>query len=199
MYQFLAKGGPLMIPIIGGFVLGLAIIIERFINLRYYKIVNSELFLKVKEYISDGKFDLALNYVRKNANSVVKPLLIEAIENRDLPEEDLKELIETVGKKSTKMLEKNLATLSTIVSIEPLLGLLGTVTGMIKVFAVISAKGLGHADLLAKGISQALITTAAGLSIAIPFLIFYNIFNEKVENIIIELETEIFSIFKNLK
>ncbi len=188
-----------MIPIIGGFILGLAIIIERFINLRYYKVVNSELFLKVKEYIADGKFDLALNYVRKNASSVVKPLLIEAIENRDLPEEDLKELIETVGKKSTKMLEKNLATLSTIVSIEPLLGLLGTVTGMIKVFAVISAKGLGHADLLAKGISEALITTAAGLSIAIPFLIFYNIFNEKVENIIIELETEIFSIFKNLK
>ena len=199
MYQFLSKGGPLMIPIIGGFILGLAIIIERFINLRYYRIVNSELFLKVKEYISEGKFDLALTFVKKNANSVVKPVLVEVIENRDLPEEDLKELIETVGKKSAKMLEKNLATLSTIVSIEPLLGLLGTVTGMIKVFAVISAKGLGHADLLAKGISEALITTAAGLSIAIPFLIFYNIFNEKVENIIIELETEIFSIFKNLK
>ncbi len=199
MYQFLAKGGPLMIPILGGFVLGLAIIIERFVNLRYYKVVNSELFLKVKEYISEGKFDLALSYTRKNASSIVKPLLVEAIENRDLPEEDLKELIETVGKKSAKMLEKNLSTLSTIVSVEPLLGLLGTVTGMIKVFAVISAKGLGHADLLAKGISEALITTAAGLSIAIPFLIFYNIFNEKVENIIIELETEIFSIFKNLK
>ncbi len=199
MYQFLAKGGPLMIPILGGFVLGLAIIIERFVNLRYYKVVNSELFLKVKEYISEGKFDLALSYTRKNASSIVKPLLVEAIENRDLPEEDLKELIETVGKKSAKMLEKNLSTLSTIVSVEPLLGLLGTVTGMIKVFAVISAKGLGHADLLAKGISEALITTAAGLSIAIPFLIFYNIFNEKVENIIIEIETEIFSIFKNLK
>ena len=199
MYQFLAKGGPLMIPILGGFVLGLAIIIERFVNLSYYKVVNSELFLKVKEYISEGKFDLALSYTRKNASSIVKPLLVEAIENRDLPEEDLKELIETVGKKSAKMLEKNLSTLSTIVSVEPLLGLLGTVTGMIKVFAVISAKGLGHADLLAKGISEALITTAAGLSIAIPFLIFYNIFNEKVENIIIELETEIFSIFKNLK
>ncbi len=199
MYQFLSKGGPLMIPIIGGFILGLAIIIERFINLRYYRIVNSELFLKVKEYISEGKFDLALTFVKKNANSVVKPVLVEVIENRDLPEDDLKELIETVGKKSAKMLEKNLATLSTIVSIEPLLGLLGTVTGMIKVFAVISAKGLGHADLLAKGISEALITTAAGLSIAIPFLIFYNIFNEKVENIIIELETEIFTIFKNLK
>ena len=188
-----------MIPIIGGFVLGLAIIIERFINLRYYRVVNSEFFLRVKEYLADKKFDIALSYVRKNANSVVKPILIQAIENRDLPEEDLKELIEAVGKKSTKRLEKNLSALSTIVSIEPLLGLLGTVTGMIKVFAVISAKGLGHGDLLARGISEALITTAAGLSIAIPFLIFYNIFNEKVENIIIELETEIFSIFKNLK
>ncbi len=188
-----------MVPIIGGFILGLAIIIERFFNLRYYKIVNVDLFSKVKKLILEGKFEQALIYTEKNASSVVKPLLIEAIENRDLPEKDLKELIETVGKKSAKMLEKNLSTLSTIVSIEPLLGLLGTVTGMIKVFAVISSKGLGHADLLAKGISEALITTAAGLSIAIPFLVFYNIFNEKVENIIIELETEIFSIFKNLK
>jgi len=188
-----------MIPILGGFVLGLAIIIERFVNLRFYKVVNRELFAKVKDYLAKGEFDLALNYVKKHANSVVKPLLVQAIENRHLPEDDLKELIETVGKKSTRMLQKYLSTLSTIVSIEPLLGLLGTVTGMIKVFAVISAKGLGHADLLAKGISEALITTAAGLSIAIPFLIFYNILSNKVESIIIELETETFSIFKNLK
>ncbi len=188
-----------MIPIIGGFILGLAIIIERFFNLRYYRIVNNELFEKVRFLLSQGKFEEALGFVSRKANTVVKPILIEAIENRHLPEEQLKELIETVGKKSTKMLEKNLSTLSTIVSIEPLLGLLGTVTGMIKVFAVISAKGLGHADLLAKGISEALITTAAGLSIAIPFLIFYNIFSDKVENIIIELETQTFLLFKNLK
>ncbi len=199
MYQFLAKGGPLMIPIIGGFVLGLAIIIERFFNLRYYRVVNSEFFEKIKQLLSQKKFDTALSVVNTEANSVVKPILFEAIVNRDLPEEELKELIEQAGKKSAKALEKNLTTLSTIVAIEPLLGLLGTVTGMIKVFAVISAKGLGHADLLAKGISEALITTAAGLSIAIPFLVFYNILAEKVENITIELEAEIFSIFKKLK
>lgn len=188
-----------MIPIIGGFVLGLAIIIERFYNLRYYRVVNSEFFEKIKQLLSQKKFDTALSLVNSEANSVVKPILFEAIVNRDLQEEELKELIEQAGKKSAKALEKNLTTLSTIVAIEPLLGLLGTVTGMIKVFAVISAKGLGHADLLAKGISEALITTAAGLSIAIPFLVFYNILVEKVENITIELEAEIFSIFKKLK
>ena len=199
MFILLEKGGPLMIPILIGLVAGLAIIIEKAFNLRTARIIDRKFFLDIKERLADGDFKIALERVRTGTTPAVAELLQEAIENRDLPEDELREMLESSGKKAVRRLEKYLPTLSTIISIEPLLGLLGTVTGMIEVFKVISTQGIGRAELLAGGISQALITTAAGLSIAIPFLIFYNLYTERAENIALELEREVLAIFKRLK
>jgi len=188
-----------MAPILLGLLVGLAIIIEKAFNLRARRIVDRRLFMDVKEHLSEQDYDLALQRVRSQASPVVAEILLEAIENRHLPEHELKEIIQASGKRAVRRLERYLPTLSTVVSIEPLLGLLGTVTGMIKVFKVISTEGVGRAELLAGGISEALITTAAGLSVAIPLLIFYNLFSERAENITVELEREILLIFKRLK
>ncbi len=199
MWTFIEKGGPLMYPILLGLLVGLAIIIEKAFNLRASRIVDRKLFLNVKERLGDRDYEMAIAQVKAGATPAVAELLEEAIRNRELPEDELRELIESSGKHAVRRLERYLPTLSTIISIEPLLGLLGTVTGMIKVFKVISIQGIGRAELLAGGISEALITTAAGLSIAIPFLIFYNMYSERAESIAIELEKEVLSIFKRLK
>ncbi|RLE17705.1 MAG: MotA/TolQ/ExbB proton channel family protein [Acidobacteria bacterium] len=199
MWTFIEKGGPLMYPILLGLLVGLAIIIEKAFNLRASRIVDRKLFLNVKERLGDRDYEMAIAQVKAGATPAVAELLEEAIRNRELPEDELRELIESSGKHAVRRLERYLPTLSTIISIEPLLGLLGTVTGMIKVFKVISTQGIGRAELLAGGISEALITTAAGLSIAIPFLIFYNMYSERAESIAIELEKEVLSIFKRLK
>jgi len=199
MFDFLAKGGILMFPILGGLLVGLTIIVERAFNLRFGRIIDKKLFLNIKDRLADKDFEGAMEQVKVSASPVVGIVLIEAIENKDLETRELREVIETAGKKAVKKLEKYLPTLATIVAVEPLLGLLGTVTGMIKVFKVISTTGVGKAEMLAGGISEALITTATGLSIAIPLLIFYNFYSEKAENITIELEKEVFSIFKKLK
>lgn len=199
MFDMIAKGGPLMVPILAGLLVGLAIIIEKAFNLRASRILDRRLFLDVKNSLANQDFELARERVRRQGSPVVSEIVVEAIENRHLPEPELKEIIQASGKRAVKRLERYLPTLSTIISIEPLLGLLGTVTGMIKVFNVVSAKGVGQADLLAGGISEALITTATGLSVAIPFLVFYNLYSERAETITLELEKEILTIFKRLK
>ncbi len=199
MFELIAKGGPLMVPILAGLLVGLAIIIEKAFNLRASRILDRRLFLDVKNSLANQDFELARERVRRQGSPIVSEIVVEAIENRHLPEPELKEIIQASGKRAVKRLERYLPTLSTIISIEPLLGLLGTVTGMIKVFNVVSAKGVGQADLLAGGISEALITTATGLSVAIPFLVFYNLYSERAETITLELEKEILTIFKRLK
>ncbi len=199
MFELIDKGGPLMFPILLGLLVGLTIIIEKAFNLRASRVLDRKLFLDVKNSIANKDFELAVERVRAQASPAVSGILLEALENRHLPEAELREIVQTSGKKAVRSLERYLPTLSTIISIEPLLGLLGTVTGMIKVFQVISTEGVGKAELLAGGISEALITTATGLSIAIPFLVFYNMYMDRAESITLELEKEILSIFKRLK
>ena len=104
--------------------------------------------------------------------------------------EVMKESIEEVGRHVAHDLERFLNTLGTIASITPLLGLLGTVIGMIKVFTVITAQGVGDPAVLAEGISEALITTAAGLTVAIPSLMFYRFFRGRVDELIVSMEQE---------
>ncbi len=102
--------------------------------------------------------------------------------------QEIKEAIEHAGKQESSHLQKYLAVLGTIVGVAPLLGLLGTVTGMIEAFDVIALKGAGHPTEIAGGISEALITTAAGLIIAIPTLVVYNYFYKKVNRFILDME-----------
>jgi biopolymer transport protein ExbB len=102
----------------------------------------------------------------------------------------MKESIEDVGRQVVHELERFLNSLGTIAAVTPLLGLLGTVIGMIKVFAAITIHGVGNPTVLAGGISEALITTAAGLSVAIPSLIFYRYFRGKVDGLVLKMEEE---------
>ena len=189
MFEMVQAGGWLMLPILLCSVIALAIIGERFWSLQHKRITPATLVSQVWQwYKSDSLTDQNIQVLANN--SPLGRVLAAGLMNRHHPREIMKESIEDTGRQVVVELERYLNTLGTIASITPLLGLLGTVIGMIKVFAAITAHGVGNPSVLAGGISEALITTAAGLSVAIPSLIFYRYFRGKVDELVIKMEEE---------
>lgn len=187
MWSFIVKGGIVMIPIIGLSIVALAIVIERFIKLREDKVIPKEFFNRIKGLLLEGHINEVLSICSKSNKPIAK--IIEAgIMKYYFGRDEIKEAIEDAGRHEIAYVERYLPMLSTIASLEPLLGLLGTVTGMISTFNVISSEGIGNAEKLSGGISEALITTAAGLAVAIPTLLFYNIFAERADRLVLKME-----------
>lgn len=189
MLELFKAGGLLMWPILICSVISLAIIFERFWSLQEKRITPKHLVTQVWQWAKVGH----LNNQRIRDLRVASPLgriLAAGLVNRSHEREVMKESIEEVGRHVAHTLERFLNTLGTIASISPLLGLLGTVIGMIKVFAVITTHGVGDASILAEGISEALLTTAAGLSVAIPTLMFHRYFRGKVDELVMTMEQE---------
>ncbi len=189
MYELIIAGGWLMLPIILCSVVAMAIIIERLWSLRQSRVVPDNLVAQVWKLHCDKKMTSEhVAAIRKG--SPLGCILSAGIINREHSREIMKEAIEEVGHQVVHDLERYLNTLGTIASISPLLGLLGTVIGMIKVFSAITLVGVGNPTVLAGGISEALITTAAGLSVAIPSLMFHRYFTGKVERLVVLMEEE---------
>jgi len=187
MIDFIVKGGYLMFPIIMCSVIALAVVIERFINLRESKVIPKDFFVRIKGLLVEGHINEVLAICSKSNKPIAK--IIEAgIMKYYFGRDEIKEAIEDAGRHEIAYLEKYLNILNTVAGVTPLLGLLGTVWGMIKVFNVISTGGMGQADKLAGGIAEALITTAAGLAVAIPTLVFHNIFSERADRLILKME-----------
>jgi biopolymer transport protein ExbB len=187
MMELLVKGGVLMIPIAICSVLALAITIERLINLTLEKVHPPEFIAKIKRLLTQGKVGEAVA-ICTNTVSPIAHIIEAGILKRNQDREHIKEAIEQAGKQQATQLHKYIGVLATIASISPLLGLLGTVAGMIKVFQVISIKGVGNPGVLAGGISEALITTAAGLVVAIPTLVLHNYFYKRANQFVLQME-----------
>lgn len=185
--ELLEKGGPLMIALLACSVIALATIVERLISLRYSRVIKMDILREIEIAIRKKDLEAALEWAEKGKAPMTRIAKVALI-NADKSKDDLKTSIEEAGRMAIPPLERYLTILQTITVISPLLGLLGTVTGMIKVFQTIVTEGTGNASILAGGISEALLTTATGLSIAIPALIFYNFLNKKVDNLVIEME-----------
>ena len=189
MFEMIQSGGWLMLPILVSSVLALAIVAERFWALQAKKITPPNLVGQVWQwYKSNSLTDEHI--VALANNSPLGKILAAGLINRQHPRDIMKESIAETGRQVIHDLERYLNTLGTIASITPLLGLLGTVIGMIKVFANIMTQGVGNPGALAGGISEALITTAAGLSVAIPALIFHRYFRGKVDELVLKMEEE---------
>jgi len=178
-----------MLPIITCSIVAMAIVIERLWMLRTRRVVPENLVAKVWQLHCKHKLTQGhINTIR--AGSPLGRILAAGLVNRFHSREIMKESIEETGRQVVHELERYLNSLGTIAAIAPLLGLLGTVIGMIKVFAAITTQGVGNPTVLAHGISVALITTAAGLSVAIPTLMFSRYFNGRVERLVIAMEEE---------
>lgn len=184
-----------MLPILICSVIALAIIVERFLALQVKKIIPENLVAQVWQWAKSGQIDPKRIHGLRTGSALGR-ILSAGLTNIKSDREVMKESIEEVGRHVVHDLERYLNTLGTIAAITPLLGLLGTVFGMIEVFSAITSKGVGDATVLAGGISKALITTAAGLSVAIPSLIFYRYFKGKVDELVVAMEQEVLKLIE---
>ncbi|WP_177217568.1 MotA/TolQ/ExbB proton channel family protein [Ectothiorhodospira mobilis] len=198
MFELVKAGGWLMLPILACSVLALAIVLERLWTLRRRRVVPPRLVVQIWQWLQAGELDDArLRALREG--SPLGRILASGLVNRVHSREVMKESIEDTGRQVAHELERFLNTLGTIAAVTPLLGLLGTVLGMIQVFSVITAVGVGDPGELAGGISQALITTAAGISVAVPSLVFHRYFRGRVDELVLEMEQEAIRLVEVLK
>jgi len=189
MFELVKAGGFIMLPILLCSVVAVGIIAERFWTLQKRRIVPSNLVVEVWQLAKRGRLDDERIHLLRQT-SPLGEILAAGLVNRHHSRVIMKESIEEAGRHVVHSLDRYLNALGTIAAIAPLLGLLGTVIGMIKVFAVITTQGIGDPGVLASGISEALITTAAGLTVAIPSLIFYRYFRSKVDDLVVTMEQE---------
>ncbi len=189
MLEIMIAGGWLMLPIIVCSVIAVAIIIERFLALRATRVMPAAIPAQVRRWALQQELD-AKHIEQLRRSSPLGRVLSAALDNRHRPREIIKEAVEDTGRHVVHELERFLNTLGTIAGITPLLGLLGTVVGMIKVFSAIMVHGVGDPNELAGGISEALITTAAGLTVAIPAYFFYRYFRGLVRSYVLQMEQQ---------
>lgn len=198
MLDLVKAGGWLMVPIILCSIAATAIIVERLWSLQRRRVAPEGLAAEVRAWMGGG----ALTEERVQALRKSSPLgriLASALTGRGLDRELMKEGIEDVGRHVVHELGRYLDALGTIAAITPLMGLLGTVIGMIRVFSVITAQGVGEPGVLAGGISEALVTTAAGLTVAIPSLLFYRFFRGRVDELVVTMEQEALGMVASLQ
>ena len=189
MLELVKAGGWLMLPIIACSIIAVAIIAERLWSLRLGRVLPKNLVSQVWRWEKINQ--LTDEHMRElQASSPLGSILAAGVVNRNSDRAVMKETIEDTGRHVVHELERYLNTLGTIAAITPLLGLLGTVIGMIKVFSTITTQGVGNPGALAGGISEALLTTAAGMSVAIPTLMFYRYFRGRVRMLVLRMEQE---------
>ena len=189
MLELVKSGGWLMVPIILCSVAAMAIIVERLWSLQRERVVPQDLVSRAWEWARTGELTEERIQALRDGSPLGR-IFAAGLASRHLDRELMKEYIEEIGRHVAHELERYLNALGTIAAIAPLLGLLGTVIGMIKVFAVITAQGVGEPRILAGGISEALVTTAAGLTVAIPSLLFHRVLRRRVDELVVTMEQE---------
>ena len=193
MLELVRAGGWPMIPLLLLSAIALAIIIERFWSLRRKVVLPPGLGAEVRAWAGRGKLDPAhIESLRRT--SPLGALLAAALDVRHRPREEIRERVEDVGRHLVHRMERFLNTLGTIAAAGPLLGLFGTVVGMIQMFLVIGDQGIGDANQLAGGIGKALVCTATGMIVAVPALCFHRYFRGRIAEYIVDMEHEAFQL-----
>jgi biopolymer transport protein ExbB len=187
MLELIRNAGPLVYPLALCSLLAATITIERLIALRRARVLPREIVQMVRAVRRGHDLDLAQEMCRRNPGPFANVVRV-GLEQASGPWEALRDALLDAGRRNASLLERRLVWLQTIAQAAPLLGLLGTVLGMIKMFASISLAGLGDPHALSEGISEAMITTAAGLVIGIPTLVAYNLLTARADDLVTEME-----------
>ncbi len=191
MSDVIQKGGPVMYVIILCSILALAVVLERVYNLHRARIDTKDFMSRVAATLKRNKIMEAIDMCNSTPGPIAQ-IMRAGILKHDRPRSEIREAIEDAGVHEVPRLEKNLGVLATIAHIAPLLGLLGTVTGMVRAFQVIQEKATSLYPVnpgdLAGGIWEALITTVAGLSVAIPTFVAYNYLVSRVDGFVLDME-----------
>jgi len=189
MFEIVKAGGFMMGPIILASIVAAAIVLERLWTLQSKRVLPAELTDKVWRWVEQGQIQ-DKHIAALEQNSPLGKVLAAGLANRHRERAILKEAIEDTGRHVVHELERFIGTLGMIASLSPLMGLLGTVTGMIRTFNAITTAGVGNPTALAGGIAEALICTAAGLAVAIPATICYRLLRGRVERLVVAMEKE---------
>lgn len=197
MFEIVSSGGVVMIFLLLLMALAMMIVAERFWSLRNKEIIPQKLAQDVIKWAQKKQLDDS-HVSRLAENSPLGYLMATALKQRDRQRVEIIESVEDAGRHVSHQLEKPLNWLQAIAEVAPLLGLLGTVIGMMKVFANIMEFGVGDANQLAGGISQALTTTAAGLIVAIPTVLFYRYFKNRIADQTIVMEQQVMQLIDSL-
>jgi len=189
MFELVKTGGWVMWPIILSSIAAMAIIGERLWSLQRKFVTPASLMPQVRQWLESDELDHARIELLRNSSPLGK-ILAAGLINRDHSREIVKEAVEDAGRHVVPELERFLNSLGTVAAITPFLGLFGTVIGMIDMFAGISTQGIGDPAVVAGGIAQALVTTAAGIAVAIPSVMFYRFFRGRVNELLMDMEQE---------
>lgn len=187
MIEFFERGGPLMYPILLCSVIGWAVFLERLRAYRKIRLGLRPLLVEIERLLSKERPSEAIACCQESGSPLARILSV-AISHAGGSRSQIKTLAEEVGDRESIALQRYLGLLGTIANISPLLGLLGTVLGMIEAFNVIATQGVGTPATLGGGISEALITTAAGLSVAVPMILAHRYLSSRAERLTLELE-----------
>lgn len=198
MFEIVKAGGIMMGPIILASIIAAAIILERLWTLQAKRVLPSELTEKVWRLVEQRQIQ-DKHIAALQQNSPLGKILAAGLAVRHRGREIIKESIEDTGRHVVHELDRFIGALGTIASLSPLMGLLGTVLGMIRTFNAITSDGIGNPAALAGGIAEALITTAAGLTVAIPALIGYKYLRGRVEALVVQMEKEAIKLVEALE
>jgi biopolymer transport protein ExbB len=198
MLEIVVAGGWVMVPILLCSVVAAAIIVERLWTLQPSRVVPRDLARRIWDLVSRNQLTpQTLQDLRQG--SPLGQILAAGLAARGLDRAIMKEGVEDTGRHVVHELERYLNTLGTIAAVSPLLGLLGTVTGMIRTFSALTGGTVSDPAALAGGISEALITTAAGLMVAIPALIGYRYLRGRVDGLVVQMEQEAIGLMEALQ
>ena len=189
VWDFALKGGIVMIPIALCSLAALALVVERLLSVRRSKVIPDHFLRELRTLVRTGDRVRCIEYCRSHPSPIAR--IGEAgLRNWHRPLEHVEKSIEDAGQREVAHLRKHMRSLSVIASIAPLLGLLGTIFGMIKAFQTVAASGeaLGRTELLAEGIYEAMITTAAGLIVAIPTVVMYNFIAARIDRLVLDMD-----------
>lgn len=189
MVEIVKSGGWLMAPIILCAIIAMGVMLERYWTLQQKRVIPEDLTSRVWGWVEKDALDQK-QIQTLHQGSPLGQILAAGLINRNRERVIMKDSIEDTGRHVVHELERYLDTLGTIAAISPLLGLLGTVIGMVKVFTSITTQGVGNPTVLAGGIAEALITTAAGLTVAIPAMIGYRYYRGRVDTLVVDMEKE---------
>ncbi len=190
MFDPIVRGGIVMIPLLAVSVIALIIAIERWLYLKNARVDTTRLMGKVRSALDSGSVDQARGVCDATPGPGAR-VLSATLTHFDMPKDDLREVAREVALGEQPVLDGHLPVLATMVTIAPLLGLLGTISGLIRVFQVIAGGQIGDATALSAGIAEALITTFTGLCIAIPFMVVYNSLSGRVDSLLHEIERRV--------
>lgn len=189
MFEILKSGGLVMIPLVLASIVMVGIILERFWTLRRSAVIPAKLGAEVRAWARSAKIER--DHLEKlRTNSPLGAILAAVVAHRQRSREVIREAAEDTGRQVVHRLNKYLNALGTIATISPLLGLLGTVSGLIRMFLVITTAGIGDANALAGGIGEALVATATGLVVAIVAYLFHRYFRGRVLDLAVDMERE---------